>query len=64
MLEANGDKDRLKVINAAEYVKQRQKNLLEGLLEGDIGGLGGKDVEQNYKNTVQKYDGWIYHAGR
>jgi ariadne-1 len=64
MLEANGDKDRLKVINAMEYVKQRQKNLLEGLLEGDIGGLGGRDLEQNYKNSVQKYDGWVYNTGR
>lgn len=64
MLEANGDKERLKVINAMEYVKQRQKNMLEGLAEGDIGGLGGKDSEQNYKNSVQKYDGWVYNAGR
>jgi len=62
LLEASGEKDRLKVINAMEYVRQRQKNLLQGLLEGDITGKGGAD-DTVYKSTVEVYDGWVYKAG-
>jgi len=62
LLEAQGEKERLKVINASEYVRQRQKNLLQGLLEGEITGKGGADDEKSYKNTVEVYDGWVYKA--
>jgi len=53
LLEAQGEKERLKVINASEYVRQRQKNLLQGLLEGEITGKGGAEEEKTYKNTVE-----------
>jgi len=63
LLEAPGDIDRLKVINASTYVRQRQKNLLQGLMEGEITGKGGADDEKVYKNTVEVYDGWVYKSG-
>jgi len=56
-LEAN-EHDRLKIINNTEYVKQRIKNLSEGLAENDI--TGGKNEEKSYVNDVEKYEGWIY----
>jgi hypothetical protein len=64
-LEAKGEKDRLKIINAAEYVKQRMKNLLQGLAENEItGGSGNKD-DKDYKiDSIEKYEGWIYHASK
>lgn len=63
LLEASGDKDRFTIINATEYVKQRQKNILNGLLEGDISG-GKGDVEKFYDSAdVEKYEGWVYKIG-
>eukprot|EP01121_Diplochlamys_sp_Union-15-3_P013423 TRINITY_DN4163_c0_g1_i3.p1 TRINITY_DN4163_c0_g1~~TRINITY_DN4163_c0_g1_i3.p1 ORF type:complete len:131 (-),score=25.08 TRINITY_DN4163_c0_g1_i3:189-581(-) len=63
LLESNEkkDKDRVTILNASAYVKQRVKNLLEGLADGDI--TGGKNEEKSYGNEHSKYDGWIYNAG-
>jgi ariadne-1 len=65
LLEATGEKDRFAIINATEYVKQRQKNILSGLLEGDISGGGGKaEAEKFYDSVdVEKYEGWVYKIG-
>jgi len=46
LLEAKGEKEKLLIINTTEYVRQRQKNLLSGLMEGDIN--GGKNEEKYY----------------
>eukprot|EP01126_Amoeba_proteus_P034069 TRINITY_DN3377_c0_g2_i3.p1 TRINITY_DN3377_c0_g2~~TRINITY_DN3377_c0_g2_i3.p1 ORF type:complete len:307 (+),score=46.82 TRINITY_DN3377_c0_g2_i3:1145-2065(+) len=63
LLEAKVNKDRVQIINATEYVRQRQKNLVEGLMENDIQG-SRLNVEKVYTNTdAEKYDGWIYKAG-
>jgi ariadne-1 len=63
LLEAKGDKDRVTIINATEYVRQRQKNLLQGLMENDIQGRAAAP-EKAYVNTdAEQYDGWIYKAG-
>eukprot|EP01128_Nolandella_sp_AFSM9_P004514 TRINITY_DN203_c0_g1_i1.p1 TRINITY_DN203_c0_g1~~TRINITY_DN203_c0_g1_i1.p1 ORF type:complete len:511 (+),score=102.99 TRINITY_DN203_c0_g1_i1:232-1764(+) len=63
ILEAPGKKSRVEVINAAEYVKQRKKNLLVALLDNDIRGVGGNEKEV-YENSVEKYDGWVYKSGK
>uniref|UniRef100_A0A6B2L270 RBR-type E3 ubiquitin transferase n=1 Tax=Arcella intermedia TaxID=1963864 RepID=A0A6B2L270_9EUKA len=60
LLESKGQTERLPIINATEYVLQRQKNLLQGLLEGEITGKGGEE-EKVYK-VQSEYDGWIYNA--
>jgi len=52
------DQDRLLIINSTEYVKQRIKNLQEGLLDNDI--TGGRKDEKLYVNDGEKYEGWIY----
>lgn len=63
LLEAKGDKDRVTIINATEYVRQRQKNLLQGLMENDIQGKSAAP-EKVYVNTeAEQYDGWVYKAG-
>jgi len=66
LLEATGDKDRVRILNATEYVRQRQKNLLEGLADGDIQvAIGKKNSETVYTNEENaKYDGWIYTVNR
>lgn len=65
LLEAPGEKDRIKIINAAEYVKQRIKNLLEGLAENEItGGSGNKDNKEYKVDSIEKYEGWIYKVGK
>jgi hypothetical protein len=66
LLEAPaGDKDRINIINAAEYVKQRIKNLLEGLTENEItGGSGNKDDKEYKVDSLEKYEGWIYRVGK
>eukprot|EP00029_Vermamoeba_vermiformis_P000961 TRINITY_DN1112_c0_g1_i1.p1 TRINITY_DN1112_c0_g1~~TRINITY_DN1112_c0_g1_i1.p1 ORF type:complete len:525 (-),score=178.59 TRINITY_DN1112_c0_g1_i1:119-1537(-) len=66
LLEAKEEKDRLKIINATEYVKQRIKNMLEGLADGDItGGSGSKSTtEEKVYKIDDKYDGWIYNPGK
>jgi ariadne-1 len=65
LLEARGEKDRLKIINATEYVKQRIKNLLEGLAENEItGGSGNRDDKQYKVDSIEKYEGWIYNPGK
>lgn len=58
LLETTGDKNRIQIINAAEYVKQRAKNLVTGLIENDIRGVGDTE-ERVYENSVEKYDGAI-----
>lgn len=63
LLEAKGDKDRVTIINATEYVRQRQKNLVQGLMENDIQGKSAAP-EKVYVNTdAEQYDGWVYKAG-
>jgi ariadne-1 len=63
LLEATGEKDKFAIINATEYVKQRQKNILTGLMEGDISG-GSKNSEKFYDSVdVEKYEGWVYKIG-
>jgi len=63
LLESKEEKDRGKIINATEYVRQRQKNLMQGLMENDIQGKSSGS-EAVYKNSeAEKYDGWIYKAG-
>jgi len=63
MLESKEKKERLPILNAAGYVKQRIKNLLEGLAEGDITG-GSGNAERVYSSSeFEKYNGWIYNAG-
>jgi hypothetical protein len=37
-----------------------KKNLLQGLAEGEITGKGDIEDHTVYKNTVEKYDGWVY----
>lgn len=62
LLEAKGDKDKQKIINATDYVGKRIKNLLEGLAEGEI--TGGAKSERVYAaQEHEKYEGWIYNAG-
>lgn len=64
LLEDKGPKDKMKIMNATDYVRQRQKTLCEGLMEGDISG-GTKSVEKVFASTENEaYDGWIYNAGR
>jgi ariadne-1 len=64
LLEANGEKDRFAIINATEYVKQRQKNILNGLLEGDISGGKAEQADKFYDAVdVEKYEGWVYKIG-
>jgi len=62
LLESAGEKDRLSVINAANYVESRAKKLLEELAEGGITGKGGAHEERKYTSSVEVYDGWIYKA--
>jgi hypothetical protein len=63
-LEAAGDKDKFAIINATEYVKQRQKNIVNGLMEGDIVGGSKKEGEKFYDSAdVEKYEGWVYKIG-
>jgi ariadne-1 len=60
LLEAKGEKDKTKIINSAEQVKKRVKNLLEGLMEGEITG-GSSTKEKVYAAAeFEKYEGWIY----
>jgi hypothetical protein len=62
-LEAPGEKDKFAILNATEYVKQRQKNIVNGLMEGEITG-GTKEGEKFYDSTdVEKYEGWVYKIG-
>jgi hypothetical protein len=64
LLEATGEKDRFAIINATEYVKQRQKNILNGLAEGEISGGGKAETEKFYDSVdVEKYEGWVYKIG-
>lgn len=63
LLEAVGEKDKFAIINATEYVKQRQKNIVNGLMEGEITG-GSKEGEKFYDSAdVEKYEGWVYKIG-
>jgi len=63
LLEATGEKDKFTILNATEYVKQRLKNILTGLMEGEISG-GSKNVEKYYDSAdVEKYEGWVYKIG-
>lgn len=55
--------DKFAIINATEYVKQRQKNIVSGLMEGEITG-GSKEAEKFYDSAdVEKYEGWVYKIG-
>lgn len=61
ILEAKGDKEKSKIISAAQQVKLRVKNLLEGLADGDI--TGGDKGDKSYDgSTFEAYEGWIYKA--
>jgi ariadne-1 len=64
LLEAKGEKDKTKIINSAEQVKKRVKNLLEGLMEGEITGGSNSSTKVYAASEFEKYEGWIYNAGQ
>eukprot|EP01130_Rhizamoeba_saxonica_P015488 TRINITY_DN695_c0_g1_i7.p2 TRINITY_DN695_c0_g1~~TRINITY_DN695_c0_g1_i7.p2 ORF type:complete len:148 (+),score=35.91 TRINITY_DN695_c0_g1_i7:1221-1664(+) len=61
ILESGNEKDRLIILNKKNYVSQRMKNFVEGIMEEDITG-GGNNNEKTYDTDVVKYDGWIYNS--
>jgi len=64
LLEDKGEKDKMKIMNATDYVRKRQVTLAESLMEGEISG-GKNSVEKVFVSTEnESYDGWIYNAGR